>query len=442
MKLELDCSVTHAEVKKTLQYQLRFYFPEITNVTFHDNERVVLESEVPLPEQKVKASIEKTLRKFARINERMQSKTLFDSDSDQAPAYVEQHLTASLHSAFLEAMEGLLDQLKEGAIRKSDSLFPEQMHKVRPGLNVLARDSAVVMEALDRFFMQVLQKAFGAEEMKPPSMISSSVVDKAGYFVTGCQHISFVAPISNDPDVFDEFLPFWSKTADEDGICRDEQLRQYTKLPKDILTPAICLHSYPLFENRKIASGDMVTLSMSGSVFRDESGNLNNEERLNEFKMREGIFVGAREKLMGIHPGLASLFVLCGYVFGFRYKVETANDIFFDENAMQQLLSQLVSDNKIEFAVYSEVKDKYIAIASLNKHHQHFSKNFQIYDTDDQPVDTMCIAFGLSRFVYLIMERVEREGLHAFAQAMQAKRDEISAWNGVKEWKQVGQPGG
>ncbi|GIQ71270.1 hypothetical protein DUZ99_13050 [Xylanibacillus composti] len=439
MRLEVDCPVTHAEVKKTLQYQLRFYFPEITSVTFQDNQRVVLESETPLPEQKVKASIEKSLRKFARINERIQSKVLFDSDSDQAQAYTEQHAPETLQASFLESVDSLLQQLQAGTGRMGEPMFGEQTYKVRPGLNVYANETAVVLDALDRFFMTVLQKAFHAEEMKPPSMISSSVVDRAGYFKTGCQHISFVSPISNDPEVFDEFLPFWSDASDENGICHDERLRQYTKVPKDILTPAICLHSYPLFENRKIESGEMVTLSMSGSVFRDESGNLNNEERLNEFKMREGIFFGARDKLIGIHPGLVALFVMCGHAFGFRYKIETANDIFFDENAMQQLLSQLVSDNKIELSVYSEEKQKYIAIASLNKHHQHFSKNFNINDTNDQPVDTMCIAFGLSRFVYLMMERVKREGLHAFTQSLLAKRKEIDSWNGVKEWKPVAQ---
>ncbi len=425
-----------------MQYQLRFYFPEITSVTFQDDKRVVLESEVALPEQKVKASIEKAIRKFGRINERMQSKQLFDSDSDDAQAYVQERTPEALQASFLEAVDVLLHELEDGTKHKADPLFGEQMHKVRPGLNVLANESVIVMDALDRFFMNVMVKAFDAQEMKPPSMISSSVVDKAGYFETGCQHISFVSPISNDPEVFDEFLPFWSEASDEDGVCHDERLRQYTKVPKDILTPAICLHSYPLFENRKIASGEMVTLSMSGSVFRDESGNLNNEERLNEFKMREAIFFGAQQKLLDTHPGLVSLFALCGHFLGFRFKIETSNDIFFDENAMQQLLSQLVSDNKIEFTVYSESKQKYIAIASLNKHHQHFSKNFHIYDTDDQPVDTMCIAFGLSRFVYLMMERIERDGLQAFTQALTAKRDEISNWNGVKEWKQVGQLGG
>lgn len=428
MKLAIDCPLAQEEVQKTLIYQLTFYYPDITNLYF-EGQQIIIESNTQLPEEKIKSSITKIIKKFQRIQDNFPKKRLFQSGTDEIASYLQDQLTPSMQSSFIAACEELIRQISQIQKAPKSPVLEENVHKLRKGLNIYGSDSSALMEALDSFFKSYFQNEYGAEDLKPPSMISSSVVHRAGYFATGCQHISFVAPISNDPDVFEEFLPHWNSAVDENGNYQDDQLLRYTKNPKDVLNPAICLHCYPLFENKPFAIDEVITLTMSGSVFRDESGNLNNDERLNEFKMREGIFLGNVNSLKDIHPQLIAFFILIGLLFPLEFEVETANDIFFDENAMQQLLTQLVSDNKIELSVYSAKRNKHIAIASINKHHNHFTKSFNITDTSQKPLHSMCIAFGLNRFEYVLREQIEIMGCDALVKSMQARLDDMMQMN-------------
>lgn len=430
MRLIIDQAVQQEAVQSTLKSQLRFYFPEIIDVSFENNQ-VVIQSDVRIPEQKLQESTMKIIKKFKRINEEIPQHILFHSESPEFKSYVENDLSKRDLGSFLVAANEFIHHISTIKRSKQQPAFAGNVYKLRKGLNVYNNESTELIDALDQFFKQYIQLEYGADDLKPPSMISTSVVHRSGYFTTGCQHISFVAPIHNDPKLFEEFLPYWKETADEQGNCHDSQLYQYTKIPKDILNPAICLHAYPMFENKQIASDQVVTLTMGGSVFRDESGNLNNEYRLNEFKMREGIFIGNPNVLMDIHPHLLNMFVLCGILFSFKFQIETANDMFFDENAMQQLLTQLITDNKIEMNVYSQISEKYISIASLNKHHHHFSKSFNINDSNENLTHTMCIAFGINRFVHLMMDHIETIGFEGYVDMMKQNLERIQSWNTV-----------
>jgi seryl-tRNA synthetase len=420
MKMILNHKVAQESVQHTIRTQLRFYYPEITDVFFTES-GIEVHADADLPEEKVEANVAKLIAKFARLKMKIPQKVLFDSQSEAADSW-QDRLTAWDKRPFMLAAERVVKELREAHV-DATKFVAAKVVPVRKGLNVYTSEMATLYDMVDLLFKAYFQAAFGAQNLKVPSMISTAVVERAGYFDTGCQHISFVAPISNDPDLFEQFQPFWNEHA-EDGYCRHGELKNYLKTPKDVLTPAVCLHTYPLFENIKLPSDQVIALTCVGSVFRDESGNLNNDERLNEFTMREGVFYGHPDRLKDIHADLVNFIVFVGLVFGLQFRLETATDMFFNENAEQQLFSQLLSDNKIEFAVYSEKISKYMATTSINKHHNHFSKNFGMTDESDNFISTMCMGVGVSRIVFALQDRVQN-GLGVFADEMEARLAQI-----------------
>ncbi|MDA2302193.1 hypothetical protein PDN43_23495 [Bacillus cereus] len=410
MELLIEKTVSKKNVQEIVETQLKFYFPEITAINF-DKEKIIIEYSGSVDEQVIGKQVDIIIDKFKTLPN-IPQKVFYSSEKNTIK---ELDISSNDIKHFNQAAEKFLEILLSFSNNNKDlnkTYLKDPVLKVRKGLNIYQADTALIFHALDVFFREYYSLKFGANELKVPSMISSEVVDQAGYFETGCQHISFVSPISNEPDKYEEFLPAWKN--------RDitSSIHEYLKKPKDVLNPALCLHCYPLLENQVVPHGQFVSFTVSGSCFRDESGNLNNDERLNEFTMREAVFVGDPEILKSIRTKLEEFTILLGVWLGFKFRLEAATDIFFDENAQLQLFSQLASNNKIEFSVYSSKINKYMASGSINSHQNHFSKRFEIKDQKLNYTNSMCIGFGFNRLLLVISEKLEK-GLPLFIEDLQ-----------------------
>jgi seryl-tRNA synthetase len=174
-----------------------------------------------------------------------------------------------------------------------------------------------------------------------------------------------------------------------------------------VLNPALCLHTFPLYENAQLPPGRVDAVTVTGSCFRDESGNLNNAERLNEFRMREAVFFGEPKALDRIHAELVGALIALGELLGWSFRVETASDMFFNENADRQLLSQLLSDNKLELLIDIPSVGREVACASINRHHSHFATAFGIRELEDRYAATMCVGFGLDRLLLAMVDQLD-----------------------------------
>jgi hypothetical protein len=401
LRTRIDTAVRQEALRDILTSQLRFHFPQITAVEFGEAEVVVVSGE-PVPRPKLERTIGRILDRFQAIPAGVRPKTLLDvRDVDSVAGWLARPArfpTAALAAAAAE----LVEELHRIAPRPGRQAVPGRSFAHRAGVNVYGRETAALLTALDRFTSRCLVHAYDAEELLIPSLIPSWIVDRAGYFETGCQHLSYVAPVSNDPDLFDGFLPFWRTAATGEQV--DRRLLDYLKTPRDLLNPAACLHCYPLLADQLFAQHEALVLTVGGSVFRDEAGNLNNQERLYEFRMREGVVIGGQEPVTRLHAELLDLLALAGLLFGLDFSLRTASDMFFTDGAGQQLFAQLVSDNKIELVARSSSLGS-VATASLNKHGSHFSEAFRIRDERGLPAATICIGFGLDRLALLATER-------------------------------------
>lgn len=423
MRLVFENKVTEKYIQETLVTQLKYYYPQISEIEFTEHEIIIQGSELS-DSNTILKSVEKIVDKF-KIIPKIPQKVFFDSENNDSAS--QNHLNMTFNKKnFVKAAESFIEFLTASSKTTSSPHFEEKVLNVRKGLNVYNDNTALLFQGLDNFFKDFYRLEFNADELKVPSMISTKVVDQAGYFETGCQHLSFVAPINNDPEKYDAFLPEWNKKGSVDNLF------DYLKKPKDVLNPALCLHCYPLLEQIELQSDQLVSFTLSGSCFRDESGNLNNNERLNEFFMREAVFFGSPEKLKEIHQILEKFTILFGNWLGLKFRLEAATDIFFDENAQLQLFSQLASSNKIEFSVYSYELDKYISCGSINKHQNHFSKRFQIKDENQNFMSTMCIGFGFNRLILLLMNEL-RNGLIPFIEFLKRNLNEIVVDNNGRE---------
>jgi seryl-tRNA synthetase len=404
VRTSFTAAVPLQSVRDTLTTQLRFYFPQITALEFDEAEVVVL-SEDPLDEQKLARAADRILERFSAIPRGLRTRTLLDADDpDSVQAWLSRPVRFPT-DVLAQAVAHLTDDLRRVAVRRGRRLVPGRAVAERLGTNLYGHETAALLGALDRFANRSIAEAYDAEELLIPSMIPSWIVDRCGYFETGCQHLSFVAPVSNDPDVFDGFLPFWKASDAGSDRTADRRLLEYLKAPRDLLNPAACLHCYRLLENQTVGADEALVMTVGGSVFRDESGNLNNQERLYEFRMREGVVIGGAEPVSRLHGQLLDLLALTGLLLGLRFALETASDMFFNDGAGTQLFAQLVSDSKIELAARSASLDRRVASASLNKHGSHFSEPFGIRDERGLPASTMCIGFGIDRLAFLLDER-------------------------------------
>ncbi|MFF7455087.1 hypothetical protein [Kitasatospora sp. NPDC008115] len=421
----IKASVGQPAVRDTLTTQLRFYFPRITAVEFGADELTVV-SEEAVPQEKLERSVRLILDRFRAIPRGVRTRTLLDSGD---PASVESWLAARparFPSAVLcDAADAFAGELRRVARRTGRRAVTGRAAELRSGVNVYGHESAALLAALDRFANRCVARAYDAEELLIPSLIPSSVVDRSGYFETGCQHLSFVAPVSNDPDLFEEFLPFWRGSAERGERGADRRVLDYLKAPRDLLNPAACLHCYRLLEGQVFAEDEALVMTVGGSVFRDESGNLNNQERLYEFRMREGVVVGGAGPVARMHGELLDLMAMTGLLLGLDFSLETASDMFFSDGAGAQLFAQLVSDSKIELAVRSHTLGRKVASASLNKHGSHFSDAFGIRDERGLAASTLCIGFGIDRLAFLLTERGDAD-LAALADRVAANAERLA----------------
>lgn len=222
---------------------------------------------------------------------------------------------------------------------------------------------------IDSAFLSFI-KNYNIFEVKIPSLISEDILEKCGYFETFPQHLTQLAAYGE----------------------------QRTTKKKCFLTPAACIHIYPMLKKGFHMNSCYTTLER---VYRYENGNFTNEERLWEFTVREIVFVGqekfVKEALKDIECKALE------YAMGFNpdAKIVQAHDSFVPskENLIREKL-QTANHLKDELIVH--YKGREIAIASFNFHGNHFSKTFG-FDQNNKVV-TGCVGFGMERWMLYLDE--------------------------------------
>ena len=222
---------------------------------------------------------------------------------------------------------------------------------------------------IDERFLEFV-KDYRTMNVKIPSLISEEVLVKCGYFDTFPHHLT--------------------------------QLNAYGKNDRDsrkrYLTPAACIHIYPLLKKEFKQDACYTTLER---VYRYENGNFSDKERLWEFTVREFVFVGSETFVKGALNDLKQKSLLFAKEISDEAELSEACDSFLPskENVIRQKL-QLANHLKDELLL--PLEDRKVAVASFNYHANHFSRPFE-FDKQGKVV-TGCVGFGMERWMLCINE--------------------------------------
>jgi|GEM_PF-284121 len=257
--------------------------------------------------------------------------------------------------------------------------------------------SGLLLKILDYFYIKTRELGwinFNAIEYKFPILFPIESFKQGGYFETFPHHIMFQSTIKNDIDILNRFS--------KEGIGENNELLGNMNTSTSVLKNAACGPIYPLISNKVIDNEKPLVYFTVGKCFRNESSNVFELARLNEFTMSEIIFIGTDDQVREGIEKAKELWHFWIDTFNLNCSIETANDSFFAGNYKKLKFFQKIGDSKIEFRLLLPHSNKYIACSSANYHRTHFSKRYNISNADGL-CHTACIAFGIERLAYAFL---------------------------------------
>jgi seryl-tRNA synthetase len=143
--------------------------------------------------------------------------------------------------------------------------------------------------------------------------------------------------------------------------------------------------------------------SVGGKCFRYESANMVGLRRLWDFTMREVVFLGGRERVLADRE--RSIAMMSRFLEEHRLagEIRTASDPFFiAPDALAKTYFQLSSETKFEVSLMLPDGDR-LAVGSHNYHTDFFGRAFRVEVDGEGPMHSVCVAFGLERWVYAFL---------------------------------------
>ena len=243
---------------------------------------------------------------------------------------------------------------------------------------------------LDQFIKNKISKEIkNIVEFNVPSTVNSEAIIRTGYI-----------------DKFTDILILTSGISQEKiiDIKKDKNLSS-----ENFLSPTVCFRIFPNIRERiktnLSLTENTIIVTSRAQCFRNEIHVLDNSlKRLNEFSMREYIFVGSKKEITNsvkifthiIKKILEDLKIE-------NFSIEEANDAFFigafRSNSKYQKLQKL----KQEFI--TNVDNNPLSFISINHHKLTMLKAFKILnlieDKYEDPISA-CIGFGLDRMMLIL----------------------------------------
>jgi hypothetical protein len=243
----------------------------------------------------------------------------------------------------------------------------------------------------------VVQQAtrLGSREVGFPPLIAAADLSRLDYFRSFPHLVTLPVALTRDRQGMQRFVDRCS--ADPVSV----PLVEHAPIEHALL-PAACYPVYSMFERARLTEPALLTTR--ATCFRREE-HFEPLRRQWAFSMREVVYVGDVEGVAGfLAAGTALVDRLCDRL-GLAREWLTATDPFFEPARSGRSLYQRLSPVKWEASVDD------LAVASLNRHHEHFADAFDIA-IDGSRAQTACLAFGLERWLGVMAARWGRQVQH------------------------------
>jgi seryl-tRNA synthetase len=239
----------------------------------------------------------------------------------------------------------------------------------------------------DRAFMS-LAAIWDASKERHPASLPAAWLQRVDYLRSFPHQASLSARL--DPAGLTVFLS--GEVLGEQGEVAVSRLSPI----REVLTPAACYHLYSSREGESL--DQPLYLTTRNTCFRHES-RYEPLRRLWSFSMREIVCLGTKAETVAfvqLAQEAADEFLR---LMDLPVEWLTATDPFFQPQSNPKYLFQRLQPVKHEATYGGD-----LAIASLNRHHDHFGTAFAI-TRDGAPAHSACLAFGLERWLFAITHR-------------------------------------
>ncbi len=268
-----------------------------------------------------------------------------------------------------------------------------------PGIGQVALSGIplAIFDYFDRVFM-AMGVALGGVPLRVPTLIPVEILAKCDYLKSFPHIVNFVAHLPEDSALVEDF-----QRRHRDRLSLDDAAAAQMEKPEAALSPAVCYHAYALHAGDVIPAGG-ISYGMCGKCFRYESSNMKDMRRLWDFTLREVVFLGSRDEVLAQRQRgleMMSEFLESHEV---AAEIRTASDPFFvaPDESLAKTYFQLSSDTKYEVAAFLPDGSQ-LAVGSLNYHSDFFGKVFNCTVASGGPMQSVCIGFGLERWVHAFL---------------------------------------
>lgn len=277
-----------------------------------------------------------------------------------------------------------------------DMLEREDIIKITDGVYAYGGLFLKVFKYFSEYFSNAARNMFGSEllEYQMPVLYPADEYERGKYFENFPHHIMFQTLIKNDIEVLERFA---KKSMDNGKLLEEMQV------PRNVLRHAACVPVYKWNENTVRTYETSKKYLISGKCFRNEDKNVCELLRLNEFFMKEIVFIGKPSQVTeGLELSRQHLWNELIDKFGLVAEIKSANDSFFASNYKKLKLFQSLGESKLEFRMYIPAKDTTLAVGSSNLHRTHFTMEYGIR-TPKEYCYSGCIAGGIDRIAYAFL---------------------------------------
>lgn len=250
----------------------------------------------------------------------------------------------------------------------------------------------------DRVF-EAFGRPYRAEPVMTPTLIPSTALAKCDYFRSFPNNVTFACHMIEEPARVTDF-----RARHQDRDTLDDKALADMETPEACLSPAVCYHVYHLNKGKTLPAQG-IAYGICGKCFRYESSNMADLRRLWDFTMREVVFLGGRDGVLADREksiGQMGEFLDAHRLAG---EIRTASDPFFiAPDAVSKTYFQLSSETKYEISLLLPDGGR-LAVGSHNYHTDFFGRAFDVTVEGEGPMHSVCVAFGLERWVYAFLQQ-------------------------------------
>ncbi|HEX3781759.1 MAG TPA: hypothetical protein VHX38_19010 [Pseudonocardiaceae bacterium] len=253
-------------------------------------------------------------------------------------------------------------------------------------LSTLGPEATLLMQRLDSVFTTWAADV-GALAMTTPALLRVTDLARLDVLDNFPNQVVLATPLD---------LAAWpaARTGDVEAIATEALEPAALALPT-----AACYSVYLHYQGESIADGTTVTVL--GRCFRREQRYVE-LRRLLAFHMREVVALGSQEFVLEHLSRFDTRITAFCAALGLSVRKEAATDPFYQGESLRKRWQQ-IDPVKHEFIVDD------LAIASVNRHRNFFGERCDITLADTtKPVFTSCAAFGLERWLSVLLGRYGR----------------------------------